>query len=347
MGNSITHLTLSSTNDDEIDQQKSEDMIYPVTEENIGEYGTENKNNVGEKSKLFPCLQCEKSFWTKGDMVRHISSIHEDKKPHKCDFCDYKAKRKDNLKSHIANVHGLELKKVDSDNSTEVKNEPIFHQESTEPSISADYLEDDCMDPQASLNSETYPCVKCYATFTSRKDLLKHIRKTKHFPPLPSEEVKNEQFLQESSEDPSKSADNLDTSMDPLVSFNLKPGTAYVPIEIGNFTCTDCGSIFTHKSTMEQHFKSVHLKLKPFVCPKCGKECSKRNNLKRHIESVHQKLRPYSCDQCQASFSERSILREHVGQVHEGLRFPCSLCDVTFGSKRNLLRHIRKTHKNE
>ena len=38
-------------------------------------------------------------------MNKHIASVHEEKKPFKCDICDAKFANKPNLNRHIAAIH--------------------------------------------------------------------------------------------------------------------------------------------------------------------------------------------------------------------------------------------------
>ena len=38
-------------------------------------------------------------------MKQHVASVHEGKKPFKCDNCDYSCSQKGNLKTHVQSVH--------------------------------------------------------------------------------------------------------------------------------------------------------------------------------------------------------------------------------------------------
>ena len=46
----------------------------------------------------------------KGDMNKHVASVHEGKKPFKCDICDRSFSLKSHMNRHVASVH--EGKKV-------------------------------------------------------------------------------------------------------------------------------------------------------------------------------------------------------------------------------------------
>ena len=39
-------------------------------------------------------------------MNQHVSSVHEQRKPFKCDICDYKCSKKSKMNHHVASVHG-------------------------------------------------------------------------------------------------------------------------------------------------------------------------------------------------------------------------------------------------
>ena len=39
------------------------------------------------------------------DMNKHVESVHERKKPSKCNTCDFTFSQKGHMKSHVASVH--------------------------------------------------------------------------------------------------------------------------------------------------------------------------------------------------------------------------------------------------
>ena len=49
---------------------------------------------------------CDYGCYQKSDMKLHVASVHEGKKPIKCDICDYGFYRKSDIKLHAASVHG-------------------------------------------------------------------------------------------------------------------------------------------------------------------------------------------------------------------------------------------------
>ena len=58
--------------------------------------------------------------------------------------------------------------------------------------------------------------------------------------------------------------------------------------------------------------------------------------MKRHVLLVHED-----------PDGKRKYIKEHVDTVHEGKKlFKCDYCEVRFGRKRQLKRHVSVKHKN-
>ena len=58
------------------------------------------------------CPHCESLFTRKDNLISHIASVHERKKPYQCTDCNQSYAKKDNLKVHVAAIHeGKKLNK--------------------------------------------------------------------------------------------------------------------------------------------------------------------------------------------------------------------------------------------
>ena len=57
------------------------------------------------KQKRNSNVTCDYSCSLKGTMKTHVASVHEEKKPFKCDICDYSCSRKGNMNRHVSTVH--------------------------------------------------------------------------------------------------------------------------------------------------------------------------------------------------------------------------------------------------
>ena len=52
--------------------------------------------------------------------------------------------------------------------------------------------------------------------------------------------------------------------------------------------CPECGYRLCSKDSMNRHFKSVHLKVKPCRCPTCERHFPCKSDLARHVKSFHE-----------------------------------------------------------
>ena len=61
--------------------------------------------SVHENKKPHKCLICDYNYSRKGDLKQHVESIHENKKPHKCSICEKMFSRMYRLSSHLKSIH--------------------------------------------------------------------------------------------------------------------------------------------------------------------------------------------------------------------------------------------------
>ena len=59
--------------------------------------------------------------------------------------------------------------------------------------------------------------------------------------------------------------------------------------EKDRFDCLICDTVFTRKSMLKNHNKTVHGEIKPHKCSFCDLKFSMTRHLKSHIELVHKK----------------------------------------------------------
>merc|ERR1719341_2317612 len=62
------------------------------------------KQEVGDSKLPFVCDECGKEKKTKGNLLRHVQSVHN-KIRIKCDKCDYKATDRRYVERHSLSVH--------------------------------------------------------------------------------------------------------------------------------------------------------------------------------------------------------------------------------------------------
>jgi hypothetical protein len=118
---------------------------------------------------------------------------------------------------------------------------------------------------------------------------------------------------------------------------------------MGEFECTKCNKIFTYKSNLSKHDRSVHSGLKPYSCNKCNNTFSQNANLKAHIARKHDKVAkvyPHMCVICKKAFERNNTLQEHIDNVHNELRkYNCSICNKPFATRGGRSQHIKTVHE--
>ena len=108
------------------------------------------------------------------------------------------------------------------------------------------------------------------------------------------------------------------------------------------YECTTCDYKCGQKSSLNQHIKTVHNKIKDFDCKLCDYKCGIKGNLDIHIRNVHEGLKPHECKLCGYKFGQKGTLARHIKTVHERLTpYECTTCDYKFGEKSSLNRHIK------
>ena len=98
--------------------------------------------------------------------------------------------------------------------------------------------------------------------------------------------------------------------------------------------CDICNKLFSNKSNLRKHIKSVHEKIK-FKCEICDKEFSQEDNLQRHKKAVHSKNIEFNCIVCERKFSRKDNLL-----AHKIVCCKCEHCHEQFSSPSELLNHI-------
>ena len=95
-----------------------------------------------------PCPQCGSTFTQKGNLLKHIKSVHEGQK-FECPQCEYKVTRKYSLQMHIKSKHPVKEEYLEDDIKQEFrvdKKEVI--------SLKKDNLEEDMMKKEEYENSD-------------------------------------------------------------------------------------------------------------------------------------------------------------------------------------------------
>ena len=98
--------------------------------------------------------------------------------------------------------------------------------------------------------------------------------------------------------------------------------------------CDICNKLFSNKSNLRKHIKSVHEKMK-FKCEICTTNFTRKDNLLSHKRNIHSKSIEFECTACEKKFNRKGNL-----QAHKTVCCKCKYCHEQFSSPLELLNHI-------
>lgn len=111
--------------------------------------------------------------------------------------------------------------------------------------------------------------------------------------------------------------------------------------------CPHCAEAFRNYFQRNKHVASVHgLKLKEFKCTLCPKVFTLSGKLGVHVRTVHLKVKRHACDVCEWKFYSRSELREHMVRHGGERKYQCAVCRKSYARKYTLREHMR-IHEND
>jgi len=108
-------------------------------------------------------------------------------------------------------------------------------------------------------------------------------------------------------------------------------------------SCLQCGNVFSRRSDLRRHVRTVHEGCRPYQCtwPACSYFASSRSALKAH-RNTHAGVKPHKCP-CGTAFSDPSALSRHKREVHfEGLLCPMPQCSKTIKRRTEFINHVKR-----
>ncbi|XP_063390822.1 zinc finger protein 707-like isoform X10 [Cydia fagiglandana] len=135
------------------------------------------------------------------------------------------------------------------------------------------------------------------------------------------------------------------------------------------YTCDECGNGFKKRNHFSQHYRHVHLKLRPKLrschlchlkvpahmrafhletvhgwpapsCGACGKKFAYPFQVLKHQKVYHMGEKSYTCEICSMQFVSKYRLSQHAIKHTELRKHKCSFCGKAFRWRNNLKTHI-------
>uniref|UniRef100_A0A8C6U853 Pleiomorphic adenoma gene 1 n=1 Tax=Neogobius melanostomus TaxID=47308 RepID=A0A8C6U853_9GOBI len=110
------------------------------------------KSSAGAKEKKHRCDHCERHFYTRKDVRRHMV-VHTGRKDFLCQYCAQRFGRKDHLTRHMKKSHGCELLRVKSEPADMI--EPSMYDAAAESTLRPHQLSSKMSTPTAATTGES------------------------------------------------------------------------------------------------------------------------------------------------------------------------------------------------
>lgn len=275
---------------------------------------------IHNNKKNFQCEDCGKCFFTKGNLNVH-SFVHTGLKKYECNECGKGFPVQSRLKLHML-VHTGEKSYQCEECGKQFKykislNNHTLHHHGINKKVQLDSGHDITITSDERLDEgRCFSCGECGRSFDSFRRLEGHMQ---------LHEVTDESFR------PHDSLSN-DANFS-LASKSFK-----------QFDCYKCGGLFTSKSSLSTHLKSVHSDVKQFQCMACDKAFSRKSYLESHMV-VHTGEKNYKCEECGKCFTQKSSLNTHLN-LHKSTH-RCNECGKIFGRSILLMRHLKQGHNED
>jgi len=288
-----------------------------------------NVDETEETLKYFQCNRCDYKTKRRYEMKNHIAANHFGVR-FKCDQCDYEGKRKDKLNAHKKRIHeGIKTVKKQSSE--------------TYPCDQCDYVSKRRYELKIHIESNhegvRHYCMLCPYN-AKRKDKLTHHMKTKH----PNKSVVVSQtdksfinFVDVNSVTNSDAKINHEKKIETetlqrMNQIKTEPACEAVQSEPQNSDLLDFVKVVIQNGTTNL-------------------QSPEETNRKINFESFYEEipgLEPfYNCRECPYSSKHKSSLYSHIKAIHSGETFPCVDCEYVATYKSGLKSHILNIHHKE
>lgn len=183
---------------------------------------------------------------------------------------------------------------------------------------------------------EKKTCVECGQQLSSRRMLLRHMRRV-HSETLPF---------------PCDQCPGRFMTMETLRRHNIAHEGNVSRQQDNNVRCRLCERTFAAPNDILHHIKAIHVGTSLFRCCQCDVGVSTHDHLLQHIHKTHLKLENGSvmpqCAHCGRRFQRAYDIEPHYLSEHvNDLLVQCAHCDFASNTPQFIYDHLRRWHASE
>jgi len=305
--------------------------------------------NIHHEKRPFKCNLCDYSTVTISDLNKH-KKFHSLEKPHKCEKCSFAAYAKHTIKRHHRKVH---------ENLTNYKRYQCkFCDRSSKYCVS----ELNTHVEKSHDRIARYKCDKCHITFNTKADVKFHLN---------SYHNGNKPF-------------QCDLCCDSFVKISALIRHKEIYSQVKPHNCEKCSYLTHAKANMNKHLRKTHKIVKPkrykcssctfsttfindykahldkkdkcvpntpglFKCNKCSFNTHYKGSFLRHQSTKHTDVKPFKCKICSFETKWYSVLKRHLDRKDKCVpksagQFKCDKCSFDTDNKSTLKSHQRQKH---
>ena len=361
------------TNKHEVLICKRDDLISPTTNEDNKrlvcqscDYRTNNTVYMSahndryhgpetDQSVAFvSCPSCEFETKDQAYMKVHIESKHNKTTRVRCNLCDFKSFRKQNVRAHQRTHHPNKNYKVVAINCPDCEAN-IEHRVCKYPKP-ANPPRRKRLSNVLSVKLKRYACEKCGECRISKKSVLMHIRKAHVNEDCRVIGVGCKLCAEKESHSICKFFE----------SENVKEEDYGTELSEDAFACNNCPYQSPTRQKLISHHESVHQGIVKFKCSLCDMRSYYRASVVLHQEKTHRTLEKsiisIGCILCENNEDHKSCITKNMEpmqvkriRIEKGklpkwrnsLQVVCNLCNETMKTKGKLRKHYITNHKDQ
>ncbi|KAF5297726.1 hypothetical protein FQA39_LY19251 [Lamprigera yunnana] len=109
------------------------------------------------------------------------------------------------------------------------------------------------------------------------------------------------------------------------------------------YKCLECEFSSDNKGILAMHNR-IHSGEKPFQCGQCNYQAKRKSHLEGHILNIHSDRPLLQCSLCDKTFRSKQNLMKHQ-RTHTGEKpYRCMKCDFKSGHRISVVNHVKRVH---